>query len=76
VKTCPRCHLEFRSAIYRKVEKRGWHPDGTWREVLKCGHHRSFPTVTDGLVLLGPAYAERRSCAECLAAHRKEIGVA
>ena len=71
--TCPRCHLKFRSVIYRKVVERGWADDGNWHEVLECGHRRSFPRPTDGL---GLAWGDRRGCAECLAAHHKELGVA
>jgi len=73
---CPRCHLEFRSRIYCKVEKSGWHPDGNWHEVLECGHHRTFAMPTEGLPLMGPFLADRRACDECLAVHHKELGVA
>lgn len=70
---CPRCHLKFRSVIYCKVVKRGWANHWTWQEVLECGHHRSFPTPTDGL---GLAWAYRRACKVCLLEHHKALGLA
>lgn len=69
---CPRCHLEFRSVIYRKVEKAGFQPDHVWRERLECGHIWEREVSSWGV---GPILAERRACRECLAAHHKEIGV-
>jgi hypothetical protein len=69
---CPRCHLKFRSVILRKVEGRGWY-EGKWRESLACGHHRFFSDPADSF---RNVWAARRACADCLAAHHKELGVA
>jgi hypothetical protein len=73
---CPRCHLEFRSRIYRKVvEQFGvskFQPDGSWRQKLECGH---FYERTAEQARNGVSLSDRRACAECLAAHHKELGV-
>lgn len=71
--TCPRCHLEFRSAIYREIIRPFGNPrqaDGSWREQLMCGHSWVRPA---GVTVY---FGYRRACHECLAAHHKELGVA